>query len=108
VRVYVPARENAIAKAAAAFMPRLRARAALRMETLRPFRQNRRLARRAAPWLTPSISPSDSHSSPSWGSTPTPATGCEEAHMIEPLIGLVVSALLAVYLVYTLIRPERF
>lgn len=37
-----------------------------------------------------------------------PATGCEGARMFEPVIGLVVGALLAVYLVYTLIRPERF
>ena len=38
----------------------------------------------------------------------TPATGSEETVMIEPVIGLAVGALLAVYLVYTLIRPERF
>jgi K+-transporting ATPase KdpF subunit len=44
----------------------------------------------------------------SWGFTPTPATGSEEARMTDPLIGLAVGALLAVYLVYTLIRPERF
>jgi len=28
--------------------------------------------------------------------------------VFEPVIGLAVAALLAVYLVYTLIRPERF
>jgi len=28
--------------------------------------------------------------------------------MAEPLIGLAVGALLAAYLVYTLLRPERF
>jgi len=28
--------------------------------------------------------------------------------MIEPLVGLAVGAFLAVYLLYTLIRPERF
>jgi len=28
--------------------------------------------------------------------------------MLEPLIGLAVAAGLAVYLVYTLVRPERF
>jgi K+-transporting ATPase KdpF subunit len=28
--------------------------------------------------------------------------------MLEPLLGLAAAALLAVYLIYTLIRPERF
>ncbi|HXZ18139.1 MAG TPA: K(+)-transporting ATPase subunit F [Roseiarcus sp.] len=28
--------------------------------------------------------------------------------MIEPIIGLAVAALLGVYLLYTLIRPEKF
>jgi K+-transporting ATPase KdpF subunit len=28
--------------------------------------------------------------------------------MSEPLIGLIVAALLGVYLVYTLLRPEKF
>jgi K+-transporting ATPase KdpF subunit len=36
------------------------------------------------------------------------ATGSEGASVTEPLIGLVVAALLAIYLVYTLVRPERF
>ena len=39
---------------------------------------------------------------------PTPAIDCEAPPMIEPLIGLVVGAFLAAYLIYTLIRPERF
>jgi K+-transporting ATPase KdpF subunit len=32
----------------------------------------------------------------------------EEANMIEPLIGLAVAIGLGIYLVVTLIRPERF
>ena len=39
---------------------------------------------------------------------PPPADDCEEAAMTEPLIGLAVGALLAAYLLYTLVRPERF
>ena len=38
----------------------------------------------------------------------TPASGFEGAAMSEPLLGLAVGALLAAYLLYTLIRPERF
>ena len=39
---------------------------------------------------------------------PTPATGCEGAMTIDyALAGIVVAGLLA-YLVYALIRPERF
>jgi K+-transporting ATPase KdpF subunit len=38
-----------------------------------------------------------------------PAAGSEEApRMFEPLIGLAVAAGLAIYLVYALVRPERF
>jgi len=37
-----------------------------------------------------------------------PVTGCEEAAMIEPIIGLVVALALSVYLVVTLLRPEWF
>jgi K+-transporting ATPase KdpF subunit len=32
----------------------------------------------------------------------------EEAAMVEPLIGLAVALALGIYLVFTLIRPERF
>ncbi len=39
--------------------------------------------------------------------TPMPATG-SEAQMFEPLIGLTVGVLLAIYLIVTLVRPERF
>jgi K+-transporting ATPase KdpF subunit len=35
------------------------------------------------------------------------ATGCEAA-MLEPIAGLAVAALLGLYLLYTLIHPERF
>ena len=35
-------------------------------------------------------------------------TALKETFVFEPVIGLAVAALLAVYLVYTLIRPERF
>jgi K+-transporting ATPase KdpF subunit len=38
----------------------------------------------------------------------SPATGCEAPAMLEPLIGLAVALGLALYLFYTLIRPERF
>ena len=40
---------------------------------------------------------------------PPPATGCEAgAAMLEPLAGLAVAAALGLYLLYTLIHPERF
>jgi K+-transporting ATPase KdpF subunit len=35
------------------------------------------------------------------------SAGCE-AHMIEPLIGLAVAIALGIYLVVTLLAPERF
>jgi K+-transporting ATPase KdpF subunit len=38
----------------------------------------------------------------------SPATVCEERAMLEPMIGLAVALGLALYLLYTLIRPERF
>ncbi|MBN9053488.1 K(+)-transporting ATPase subunit F (plasmid) [Shinella sp. PSBB067] len=38
---------------------------------------------------------------------PARSTGCEAA-MIEPLFGLLVAVALGVYLVVTLLRPERF
>jgi K+-transporting ATPase KdpF subunit len=41
--------------------------------------------------------------------TPTPATGCEEQTMlIEYVLGSAVTLGLLVYLVYALLRPERF
>ncbi|MDF1634909.1 K(+)-transporting ATPase subunit F [Mycoplana sp. MJR14] len=39
---------------------------------------------------------------------PASSTACEEARMFEPLLGLFVAIALAVYLVVTLLRPERF
>jgi K+-transporting ATPase KdpF subunit len=40
---------------------------------------------------------------------PSPAAGCEgRAAMIEPLIGLIVGISLGVYLLYTLLHPEKF
>lgn len=36
------------------------------------------------------------------------STGSEEATMLEPLFGLFVALALGVYLVVTLLRPERF
>jgi K+-transporting ATPase KdpF subunit len=39
---------------------------------------------------------------------PAPSTGCEDALMLEPLFGLLVALALGVYLVVTLLRPERF
>ncbi|MDQ8698723.1 K(+)-transporting ATPase subunit F [Hyphomicrobium sp. LHD-15] len=38
---------------------------------------------------------------------PRRATGCE-ASMSDPVIGLAVAIGLGVYLVYTLVRPEKF
>ncbi|HTV69579.1 MAG TPA: K(+)-transporting ATPase subunit F [Rhizobiaceae bacterium] len=42
-----------------------------------------------------------------WRSTPAPSPGCE-AVMIESLIGLAVAIALGIYLVVTLLKPERF
>jgi K+-transporting ATPase KdpF subunit len=39
---------------------------------------------------------------------PARSTGCEATTMIEPLFGLFVALALGVYLVVTLLRPERF
>jgi K+-transporting ATPase KdpF subunit len=39
---------------------------------------------------------------------PSFAIGCEERRMLEPALGLIVSLLLGGYLLFTLIRPERF
>ena len=38
----------------------------------------------------------------------SPATGCEDFMNVEYLSGAVLTLLLTVYLVYALIRPERF
>jgi K+-transporting ATPase KdpF subunit len=35
-------------------------------------------------------------------------TSLKELDMVEPLIGLVAAILLGVYLVYTLLHPEKF
>jgi K+-transporting ATPase KdpF subunit len=40
--------------------------------------------------------------------TPTLATGCREQAMIDLLLGGAVTLGLLVYLVYALLRPERF
>ena len=37
-----------------------------------------------------------------------PAANLRRATMSEPIIGLVVAVLLGLYLLYTLIRPEKF
>jgi K+-transporting ATPase KdpF subunit len=37
-----------------------------------------------------------------------PVVGCEGTAMIEPIIGLIVGVSLGVYLLYTLIYPEKF
>jgi K+-transporting ATPase KdpF subunit len=39
---------------------------------------------------------------------PCCATGSEEGEMAEPIFGLIVSLFLGAYLLYTLIRPEKF
>ncbi len=39
---------------------------------------------------------------------PAPATGCEGKAMLEPILGLVVAVALGLYLVFTLIHPEKF
>lgn len=39
---------------------------------------------------------------------PPPPNGSEEARMLEPLIGLAVALALGVYLLVTLLHPERF
>ena len=39
---------------------------------------------------------------------PVSATGCEEAGMVEPILALIVAVALGVYLVHTLLRPEKY
>jgi K+-transporting ATPase KdpF subunit len=39
---------------------------------------------------------------------PCSATVCEEGKMAEPIFGLIVSLFLGGYLLYTLVRPEKF
>ena len=41
-------------------------------------------------------------------STPAHSTDCEGARMLEPLFGLLVAIALGIYLIVTLLRPERF
>jgi K+-transporting ATPase KdpF subunit len=46
---------------------------------------------------------------PFWAFTPKPSTVSEGgAAMIEPILGLVVALALGVYLIITLLHPERF
>lgn len=52
-------------------------------------------------------SPEASAHSCSQFSTPSPAKGCE-AMLFDYLLGGIVTAIIMVYLVYALIRPERF
>ena len=39
---------------------------------------------------------------------PPPATSCEGRVMIEPIAGLIVALGLGVYLLFTLLHPEKF
>lgn len=39
---------------------------------------------------------------------PCSAIGCEGSAMLEPIFGLAVSLVLGLYLLVTLIRPEKF
>ena len=39
---------------------------------------------------------------------PLGSAGYEEAAMIEPIVGLIAAVGLGLYLLYTLLRPERF
>jgi K+-transporting ATPase KdpF subunit len=39
---------------------------------------------------------------------PSSAPSCEEGLMSDPIIGLIVAVGLGAYLIYTLVRPERF
>ncbi|TBW41364.1 K(+)-transporting ATPase subunit F [Siculibacillus lacustris] len=37
-----------------------------------------------------------------------PATGCEATIMTEPIVALVIAVALGVYLLHTLLRPEKY
>lgn len=39
---------------------------------------------------------------------PASATICEETAMTEPILALIVALVLGVYLVHTLLRPEKY
>jgi K+-transporting ATPase KdpF subunit len=39
---------------------------------------------------------------------PSPATECEAAMLIDYILGAIVTVVITVYLVYALVRPERF
>jgi K+-transporting ATPase KdpF subunit len=39
---------------------------------------------------------------------PASATACEEGIMVEPILALIVAVALGVYLVHTLLRPEKY
>ena len=57
---------------------------------------------------TPSSSPQASASSSSRFSTSSPATECEAAMLIDYVLGAIVTVVIMIYLVYALIKPERF
>jgi K+-transporting ATPase KdpF subunit len=52
--------------------------------------------------------PLASASSPQAASTFTPATGCEGAMSFELILGGAISIGMLVYLVFALLRPEKF
>ena len=62
--------------------------------------------------LRPSIETNDAHGNivpaenENGSATPGPATGCEDA-MSDPIIGLIIALGFAVYLITTLVRPEK-
>jgi K+-transporting ATPase KdpF subunit len=55
-----------------------------------------------------SISPLVSAVSCSWPLTPAFAVDCEAPAMTDPIIGLIVALGLAAYLIYALVKPEKF
>lgn len=38
----------------------------------------------------------------------SPPSGCELGAMLEPILGLIIAVAIGIYLLATLIRPERF
>jgi K+-transporting ATPase KdpF subunit len=38
----------------------------------------------------------------------SPPSGCEQRAMLEPILGLIIAVAIGIYLLATLIRPERF
>jgi K+-transporting ATPase KdpF subunit len=39
---------------------------------------------------------------------PSPASGCEDAMTFDYVLGGITTAVIMIYLVYALVRPERF